>query len=139
MKKLNNYLLIALVLVTVVLLGAAVYTGGDSSVISANLIWGYTLLVAAVVLAVASAVVGMFTNPAGLKTTLVALVLIVVVIGGAVFYALGNLTPIRNSAGGVFDDKFELIITQTSIIVAYTAFAAAALVSLYSVIRNALK
>ena len=86
------------------------------------------------------AVKGMVKNPAGIKKTLASVAIIVVVVGAAVAYALSNAgLAIRNSAGGVFDDPFELVITESSIIVTYVAFVATVIAAVFSEIRNALK
>lgn len=140
MKKILNILLVALIAVTVALLVYAIATGGSETAISLNLIWGYVLLVGAALSVVYCAVKGMVKNPAGIKKTLASVAIIVVVVGAAVAYALSNSgLAIRNSAGGVFDDPFELVITESSIIVTYVAFVATVIAAVFSEIRNALK
>lgn len=140
MKKILNILLVALIAVTVALLVYAIATGGSETAISLNLIWGYVLLVGAALSVVYCAVKGMVKNPAGIKKTLASVAIIVVVVGAAVAYALSNAgLAIRNSAGGVFDDPFELVITESSIIVTYVAFVATVIAAVFSEIRNALK
>lgn len=140
MKKILNILLVVLIAVTVALLVYAIATGGSETAISLNLIWGYVLLVGAALSVVYCAVKGMVKNPAGIKKTLASIAIIVVVVGAAVAYALSNAgLAIRNSAGGVFDDPFELVITESSIIVTYVAFVATVIAAVFSEIRNALK
>lgn len=140
MKKILNILLVVLIAVTVALLVYAIATGGSETAISLNLIWGYVLLVGAALSVVYCAVKGMVKNPAGIKKTLASVAIIVVVVGAAVAYALSNAgLAIRNSAGGVFDDPFELVITESSIIVTYVAFVATVIAAVFSEIRNALK
>lgn len=140
MKKILNILLVALIAVTVALLVYAIATGGSETAISLNLIWGYVLLVGAALSVVYCAVKGMVKNPAGIKKTIASVAIIVVVVGAAVAYALSNAgLAIPNSAGGVFDDPFELVVTESSIIVTYVAFVATVIAAVFSEIRNALK
>ena len=126
--------------VTLGLVGWAVASGGSEVAISYNLLWGYTLLVVAVVSVLWAAIKGTITHPAGLKNTLIAVVLVVVVVGAALGIALSHdgLT-IPNSAGGVFDDPFELAISETGILVTYVVAAATLIVTLVGEVRNVLK
>ncbi len=132
--------LVALFVITLAFVGWAVISGGSEVAISWNLIWGYVLLVAAIVSVLYAAIKGTITNPAGLKNTLIAAVLVVVVVGAALGIALshdGLVVP--NSAGGVFDDPFELVISETGILVTYVVAAATLLVTIFAEVRNALK
>ena len=140
MKKMLNIVMAVLFAVTLGLVGWAVASGGSEVAISYNLLWGYTLLVVAVVSVLWAAIKGTITHPAGLKHTLIAVVLVVVVVGAALGIALSHdgLT-IPNSAGGVFDDPFELAISETGILVTYVVAAATLIVTLVGEVRNALK
>lgn len=132
--------LIALFVITLAFVGWAVISGGSELAISWNLIWGYVLLVAAIVSVLCAAIKGTITNPAGLKNTLIAVVLVVVVVGAALGIALSHDgLVIPNSAGGVFDDPFELVISETGIIVTYVVAAATLLITIFAEVRNALK
>ena len=129
-----------LVLVTVGLVAFAISTGGSDAAISANLFWGYILVAGAVLSVVYCAVKGMVKNPAGIGKTIASLAVIVVVVGAAVAIALSHKgLAIPRSAGGVFDDPFELVVTESSIIVTYIAFVATIVAALYSEVRNAFK
>lgn len=140
MKKMLNILLGLLFAVTAVLVGWAVVSGGNEVAISWNLVWGYALLVGAVLGVLLSAIKGTITNPAGLKKTMLAIVLVVVVVGAALFIALGHDgIVIPNSAGGVFDDPFELVISEVGILVTYVVAAASIVVTLYTEVRNLFK
>ena len=133
-------LMVALFVITLALVGWAVISGGAEVAISWNLIWGYVLLVAAIVSVLCAAIKGTITNPAGLKNTLIAVVLVVVVVGVALGIALSHDgLVIPNSAGGVFDDPFELVISETGILVTYVVAAATLLVTVIAEVRNALK
>lgn len=140
MKKMLNILMAGLFVITLALVGWAVISGGSEVAISWNLMWGYALLVVAIVSVICAAIKGTITNPAGLKNTLIAVVLVVVVVGAALGIALSHdgLT-IPNSAGGVFDDPFELVISETGILVTYVVAAATLLVTVIAEVRNALK
>ena len=140
MKKILNIILGILLAVMAVLGIYAIATGGSEAAISLNLIWGYVLLVGAALSVVYCGVKGMVKNPAGIKKTIASVAIIVVVVGAAVAYALSNAgLAIPNSAGGVFDDPFELVVTESSIIVTYVAFVATVIAAVFSEIRNALK
>ena len=140
MKKFLNILLGLLFAITAVMVGWAVVSGGAEVAISWNLVWGYALLVGAVLSVLISAIKGTITNPAGLKKTMLAIVLVVVVVGAALFIALGHDgIVIPNSAGGVFDDPFELVISEVGILVTYVVAAASILVTLYTEVRNLFK
>ena len=133
-------LMVGLFVVTLALVGWAVISGGSEVAISWNLMWGYALLVAAVVSVICAAIKGTITHPAGLKSTLIAVVIVIAVVGAALGVALshdGLVVP--NSAGGVFDDPFELAISETGIVVTYIVAAAAILVTIVGEVRNALK
>ena len=140
MKKFLNILLGLLFAVTAALVGWAVVSGGNEVAISWNLVWGYALLVAAVVSVLLAALKGTITNPAGLKKTLLAVVIVVVVVGAALFVALGHDgLVIPNSAGGVFDNPFELVISEVGLVVTYVVAAASIIVTLLTEVRNLIK
>ena len=140
MKKKLNILMVGLFVITLALVGWAIISGGSEVAISWNLIWGYTLLVAAIVSVICAAIKGTITNPAGLKNTLIAVAIVVVVVGAALGVALSHDgLVIPNSAGGVFDKPFELAISETGIIVTYIVAVAAILVTIVGEVRNALK
>ena len=140
MKKMLNIVMAVLFAVTLGLVGWAVASGGSEVAISYNLLWGYTLLVVAIVSVLWAAIKGTITHPAGLKNTLIAVAIVVVVVGAALGIALSHdgLT-IPNSAGGVFDDPFELAISETGILVTYVVAAATLIVTLVGEVRNVLK
>ena len=140
MKKILNILMITLFAVTLGLVAWAVVSGGSEVAISWNLMWGYALLVGAVLSVLWAALKGLIADPAGVKKTLLAVVLVVVVVGAALGIALSHKgLVIPNSAGGVFDNPFELVISEVGILVTYVVAAAALLVTLYAEVRNLLK
>lgn len=139
MKKILNILLGVLMAITVVLMVYAIATGGSDAAISANLIWGYVLMVLAVCAVLFCAVYGMTKNPAGIKGSLLSLGLIVVVVLVSYFIAKGHNIEIPNFAdGGVFA-RNETVISDCSIIVAYIAMIAAFLTAIYSEVAKLFK
>ena len=140
MKKMLNVVMGSLFAVTLALVLWAVVSGGSEVAISWNLLWGYALLVVAVVCVLWAAIKGTITHPAGLKNTLIAVAIVVVVVGAALGISLSHdgLT-IPNSAGGVFDDPFELVISEVGILVTYVVAAASIIVTLYTEVRNLFK
>ena len=140
MEKKLNMLMAGLFALTLVFVAWAVISGGSDVAISWNLIWGYTLLIAAIVSVIWAAIKGTITNPAGLKNALIATAVVVVVVGAALGIALSHDgLVIPNSAGGVFDDPFELVISEVGILVTYVVAATALLVTIAGEVRNALK
>ena len=126
--------------ITLALVGWAVVSGGAEVAISWNLLWGYALLVVAILSVICAAIKGTITHPAGLKNTLIAIAIVVVVVGAALGVALSHDgLVIPNSAGGVFDDPFELAISETGIIVTYIVAVAAIVVTVIGEVRNVLK
>ena len=137
MKTVLKVLLWVLIAVTIGLVGWTVYAGGADAVISYNLLWGYGLLALAVVGVICAALVDTFTHPAGLLKTLITLVIVGAVIGGVVALVLNkDLTPVANSAGGVFDDKFELSIAEAGIYITYIVAAIAGVVVVFDLLMG---
>ncbi len=137
MKTVLKVLLWVLIGITAGLVGWAVYTGGSDEAISYNLIWGYGLLALAVVGVLCAALVDTFTHPAGLVKTLLGLVIVVAVVGTSVGLVLSHdILPVPNSAGGVFDNPFELRISEIGIYVTYIVSAIAILVVVYDVLSG---
>ncbi|HIY69495.1 MAG TPA: hypothetical protein H9828_08770 [Candidatus Alistipes intestinigallinarum] len=139
MKKIMNILLGVLMVITIVLLVYAIATGGSEAAISANLMWGYFLFVAAIAAALFCAIFGMIKNPAGVKGAIISLALVIIVVGVSYFYAAGhtiNIVDLQNN--GVFGHS-ETVITEASIIVTYVAFVAAFVTAVVTEIWGAFK
>ena len=79
MKKVLNILLGVLMVITLALVGYAIAAGGSEAAISLNLIWGYVLMIGAIVAAVGGAIYSMLQSPAGAKTSILSVVLILVI------------------------------------------------------------
>lgn len=139
MKKVLNIVLGALMVITLALVAYAIATGGSEAAISLNLVWGYILLVGAVVAAVGGALYSMMQSPAGAKSSLLAFVLILVVVGAAYFISAGHTVNIVDLQNNGFFGHTETVITETSILVTYVAFAASIIVALVTEIWAAFK
>ena len=136
MKTVLKLLLWVLIAVTVGLVGWAVYSGGAEAIISYNLMWGYGLLAFAVVGVICAALVDTLTHPAGLMKTLITIVIVGAVVGGVIALVKSHeLTPVANSAGGVFDDKFELTMVEAGIYVTYIVAAIAVVVVAFDLLK----
>jgi len=139
MKKILNVLLGILMAVTVALLVYAVATGGSEASIGLNLIWGYFLFVFAIAAALFCALFGMIKNPAGIKGTILSVLLILIVVGASYFYAAGHTVNIVDLQNNGFFSHGETVITETSILVTYVAFAAAFVTAIVTEIWGAFK
>ncbi len=139
MKKVLNILLGALMVITVVLTAYAIATGGADAAISLNLMWGYALLIGAIVAAVGGAIYSTLKSPAGAKMSIFSVVLILVVVGVAYFISAGHSVQIVDLQNNGYFAHGETVITETSILVTYVAFAAAVVTALVTEIWAAFK
>ena len=139
MKKVLNILLGALMVITVALTAYAIAAGGSDAAISLNLIWGYALLIGAVVAAVGGAIYSTLKSPAGAKMSILSVVLILVVVGVAYFISAGHSVQIVDLQNNGYFAHGETVITETSILVTYVAFAAAVVSALVTEIWAAFK
>lgn len=99
--------------------------------------WLYGIVGIGIVAALASPVKNLFTTPKAALKALVGLVVAAAVIGGC--YALSSAAPVPNSAGGFFEDAFELKFTDTVIYLTYLVAGVSILSILVGEIRNAIK
>lgn len=99
--------------------------------------WMYGIVGIGIVAALASPVKNLFTTPKAAIKALVGLVVAAAVIGGC--YALSSAAPVPNSAGGFFEDVFELRFTDTVIYLTYLVAGVSILSILAGEIRNAIK
>lgn len=141
MKKVLNILLGVMMAITVVLVVMMVAGGRDAAGnpdVNGIIIWTYVLFALGLVAALGSAVYNTFTNPSGLKGSLVSIIAIAVVLGIA--YALTDAsTPMNMADGTVMDDKLVLGVSDFSIYVTYFAMAAALLAALFAEVKSAIK
>lgn len=139
MKKILNILLGIVMAVTVALLLYAIISGGSVAAIGMNLMWGYFLLVFAVLTALFCALLGMIKSPSGVRGTIVSLALIIVVIGVAYFVARGHTIQIPDIEAGGYFGHSETVLTDTSILVTYVALLGAFLTAVGTEIYGAFK
>lgn len=139
MKKVMNILLGVLMVITIVLLVYAIATGGSEAAISVNLMWGYFLFVFAIAAALFCAIFGMIQNPKGVKGAILSLALVIVVVGVSYFYSASHTINIVDLQNNGFFGHPETVITETSIIVTYVAFAAAFITAVVTEIWGAFK
>ena len=145
MKKFLNILLGVLMAITAVLLVYAMVSPHPTNPaeydpsISLNLIWGYFLFVFAIAAALFCALFGMIKNPAGIKGTILSVLLILVVVGVSYFYAAGHTVNIVDLQNNSIFGHGETVITETSILVTYVAFVAAFVTALVTEVWGAFK
>ena len=139
MKKIFNVLLGVLLVITIALMVYAIATGGSEAAISANLMWGYFLFAFAVASAIFCAIFGMIKNPAGIKGAILSLALVIIIIGVSYFYSAGHTINIVDLQNNGFFGHTETVITETSILVTYVAFAAAFVTAVVTEIWSAFK
>ncbi len=145
MKKVLNILLGVLMAITAALLVYALVSPHPENPsdfdpsISLNLIWGYFLVVFAIVAAVLCAIFGMIKNPAGIKGTIISLALVIIVVGVSYFFSAGHSVNITDLQNNGFFGRGETVLTETSILVTYVAFVAAFLTAVATEIRGAFK
>lgn len=141
MKKIVNILLIVLLVITVAVTFYAVFASpeGRNAAISLNLIWGYFLFGAAILAALGCATWGMIQSPAGLKKSLLSMLLVVAVIVVSYVIASGNDVKIVNLDTGGYFEHWKTVIAEAGILVAYVAGAGAIVAAIYSEVANALK
>ena len=141
MKKVINILFGVMMAITVVLVVMMAAGGRDAAGnpdVNGIIIWTYALFVLGLVAAVGGAIHNMILNPAGMKGSLLSIVLIAAVIG--VSFALADTTtPVTLSDMTVMDDPQVLAITDVSIYVTYFAMAAALLSAVFAEVKSAIK
>ncbi|MBR4851723.1 MAG: hypothetical protein IKU97_06695 [Tidjanibacter sp.] len=99
--------------------------------------WLYGIVAIGIVAALLSPIKNMITNPKAALKTLIGLVVAVAVIGGC--YALSSAAPVPNSAGGFFEDAFELKFTDTVLYLAYLVLGVSILSILAGSFKSAIK
>ena len=139
MKKALNVLLGVLMVVTVGLTAYAIAAGGSDAAISLNLIWGYCLMIGAVVAAVGGAIYSTLKSPAGAKMSILSVVLILAIVGVAYFISAGHTVQIVDLQNNGYFPHVDTVITETSILVTYVAFAAVIVTALVTEIWAAFK
>ena len=145
MGKLIKYLSPILIAIAVALVAWCVFTTPEdatvenATAVGSMLMWGYAIAGAAIVIAVLAAIWDMIQKPEGIKGTIFAGVAIVAIIAGAYFIANGHDYQILDIGNQTNFARFDTVIADASILVAYVAGAGAILSAIYSAISDALK
>ncbi len=145
MGKLIKYLSPILIAIAVALVAWCVFTTPEdatvenATAVGSMLMWGYAIAGAAIVIAVLAAIWDMIQKPDGIKGTILAGVAIVAIIAGAYFIANGHDYQILDIGNQTNFERFDTVIADASILVAYVAGAGAILSAIYSAISDALK
>ena len=140
MKTAFKIVLGCLISVTLALVAFTVYTASQITPekpqmqelfdlsLDLNFFWGYALFALAILGVVIAFFFNIVSHPSGLIKTLLGLVVVVAVVGTAFGLVLSHeLLPVPNSAGGVFDNPFELKISAIGLYVTYIVAAIAIL------------
>ena len=99
--------------------------------------WGYALFAIAIISAIIAFFFNIISHPSGLVKTLIGIVIVVLVVGSAVAWVkFHEIAPVPNSAGGVFDNPFELQISEIGLYVTYAVAAIAILVVVYDMLSG---
>ncbi len=147
-NKTSSYVFAALVGVSAVVLGLFFFVGYDNyitlngkSVVDPQftdllMYWMYALVAAGIVFVVLFVIAQFFatlkTNPRSAMNTVIGIVLVVALFGGA--YALAEDTPIRMADNTLFEDKFNLILSDVCIYVQYVLLAVSVLLTVVSLL-----
>ena len=99
--------------------------------------WMYGIVIIGIIAALISPIKNLFTTPKAAVKALVGLVVAAAVIGGC--YALSSAAPVPNSAGGFFENVFDLRFTDTMLYLTYLVGGVSILAILVGEIRNAIK
>ena len=147
-NKISSYVFAALVGVSAVVLGLFFFVGYDNyitlngkSVVDPQftdllMYWMYDLVAAGIVFVVLFVIAQFFatlkTNPRSAMNTVIGIVLVVALFGGA--YALADDAPIRMADNTLFEDKFNLMLSDVCIYVQYVLLAVSVLLTVVSLL-----
>ena len=101
------------------------------------MVWMYAIVAIGLIAALISPVKNLFSSGKAALSTLVGLVVAAVVVFGC--YAISSDVPVPNSAGGFFEDAFDLKFTDTMLYLTYLVGGASIVAILAGEIRNAIK
>ena len=147
-NKISSYVFAALMIASAVVLGLFFFVGYDNyitlngkSVVDPQftdllMYWMYALVAAGIVFVVLFVIAQFFatlkTNPRSAMNTVIGIVLVVALFGGA--YALAEDAPIRMADNTLFEDKFNLILSDVCIYVQYVLLAVSVLLTVVSLL-----
>ncbi len=101
------------------------------------MLWMYGIVIIGVVCALISPIKNLFSSPKAALKALIGLVVAAAVVFGC--YAISSAEPVPNSAGGFFENVFDLKFTDTMLYLTYLVGGVSILAILAGEIRNAIK
>ena len=147
-NKISSYVFYALMGLSAVVLGLFFFVGydnyttmnGKSVVDPVNtdllMYWMYALVAAGIVFVILFVIAQFFatlkTNPRSAMNTVIGIVLVVALFGGA--YAFASDAPIRMADNTLFDKKFDLILTDVCVYVQYVLLAVSVFLTVISLL-----
>ena len=147
-NKISSYVFAALMIASAVVLGLFFFVGYDNyitlngkSVVDPQftdllMYWMYALVAAGIVFVILFVIAQFFatlkTNPRSAMNTVIGIVLVVALFGGA--YALADDAPIRMADNTLFEDKFNLMLSDVCIYVQYVLLAVSVLLTVVSLL-----
>lgn len=147
-NKISSYVFAALVIVSAIVLGMFFLVGYDNyitlngkSVVDPQftdllMYWMYALVAAGIVIVVLFVIAQFFarlkSNPRSAMNSIIGIAAIVALFGGA--YALADVDPIRMADGTLFEDEFNLKLSDVCIYVQYVLLAVSVLLTLVSLL-----
>ena len=140
-NKISSYVFAALVIVSAIVLGMFFLVGYDNyitlngkSVVDPQftdllMYWMYALVAAGIVIVVLFVIAQFFarlkSNPRSAMNSIIGIAAIVALFGGA--YAFADVTPIRMADNTLFEDEFNLKLSDVCIYVQYVLLAVSVL------------
>ena len=140
-NKISSYVFAALVIVSAIVLGMFFLVGYDNyitlngkSVVDPQftdllMYWMYALVAAGIVIVLLFVIAQFFatlkSNPRSAMNSVIGIVLIVALFGGA--YAFADVTPVRMADNTLFEDEFNLKLSDVCIYVQYVLLAVSVL------------
>lgn len=147
-NKISSYVFAVLMIASAVVLGLFFLVGYDNyTTLNGNSVvdpqntdlliyWMYALVAAGIIFVILFVIAQFFatlkTNPGRAVNSIVLILLVVALFGGA--YALADDTPIRMADNSMFDNKGDLILTDVCVYVQYVLLAVSVLLTVVSLL-----
>ncbi len=147
-NKISSYVFLAMMILSAVVLIAFFFVGYDNyitlngkSVVDPQntdllMYWMYALVAAGIVFVILFVIAQFFatlkSNPRRAMNSVIGIVLVVAIFGGA--YAFADDAPIRMADNTLFEDKFNLMLSDVCIYVQYVLLAVSVLLTVVSLL-----
>ena len=147
-NKISSYAFTVLMIASAVVLGLFFFVGydnyitlngksvGDPQFTVQLLYWMYALVAAGIVFVILFVIAQFFatlkSTPGRAMNSVIGILLVVALFGGA--YALASDAPIRMADNSLFEDKFNLILSDVCIYVQYVLLAVSVLLTVVSLL-----